>query len=833
MRFYLFLLIGIGIFSASTTTHAQNRNWGTLEGYIYASDTDEILPLANVMVLGTNYGTATNDEGFYQLVLPSGRHVIRFSSLGYAPEIDTVYVDNGDQLVRNITLSTTSFFLEEVTVTDVRPRTDASVYTIEPAYVETIPMPIKDGFRILKTVPGVASNNELSSEYSVRGGGYNENQVMLDGYEIYKSFRLRKGEQEGLGLINPDMVRTYTFYTGGFPAKYGGKLSSVLHADYRNPLDTPVGGNVSLSLLGGDAMVSGGSEKAGWMVGYREARTRHFFQTQQQEGTYDPRFTDLQGKLVLRLSEKQQLEALGVWARHQFDLIPRTQQTFSGSIFQPKLTDFVFAGDESDRYESVLLGLRLKSALSSNLWAEHDISYYDTREGESSNVIGNAIVRNIIINPATYEVEEGSVVGFFTQDETYRNDVRVQSFRGKGAYRAVFGRRHAAEAGWYAQAYRFNDQLRERLFYTSLRDSLPGVYLVRKEPVPSEFLEEVVRSDFEGEATLNAFQGGFYVQDAIDVLPTRDKLVVTLGLRSDYFSFNDEWMWSPRIAMNYQARENLVMTSSFGLYHQAPSYREFRGDPIAGQPLSAALNRDLQSQRSWMGVLGFEYFMPKKRRFYRVEAYYKKLDRLITYDVTNVRLSYSGDNDAQGYTFGLDFQVHGELVPGLESWFNYSYMRSRERFIEGFQTPANTGWVPRTMDQSHTASLFVQDYFPRHPSVKFHIRLLFGSGFPYSPPTGGPSIDNAVAQVEYQRNQARYPAYRRVDAGFTKAFGLGQRDLDGHQPLQLTLTAELLNAFNMVNTIQYDWAPVGTGIWERIPTYLTPRTFNLRLNLIF
>lgn len=833
MRFFQFLLLGIGCIVVSNEAFAQNRNWGTIEGHIYASDTDEVLPLANIMVLGTNYGTATDDQGFYELVLPSGRHVLRFSSLGYAPEIDTVYVDNGDAIVRNITLSTTAFFLEEVTVTDVRPRTDASVYTIEPAFVETIPMPIKDGFRVLKTVPGVASNNELSSEYSVRGGGYNENQVMLDGYEIFKSFRLRKGEQEGLGLINPDMVRTYTFYTGGFPAKYGGKLSSVLHADYRNPLDTPVHGNVSLSLLGGDAMVSGGSERAGWMLGVREARTQHFFETQQREGTYNPRFTDLQGKVVVRLSERQQLEALGVWARHQFDLIPQTQRTFSGSFFQPKRTDFVFRGGEEDSYESVLVGVRLKSALARNVWAEHDVSYYDTRETEASNVVGNAIVRNVIINPVTYEVEDGSLVGFFTQDETYQNEVRVRSLRAKGTWRAVFGRRHAAEAGWYGQLFRFDDTLQERLFYTSLADSLPGLYLVRKDPIPAEFLEEVVARDYVGEASLDAFQGGFYVQDAVDVLPQRDRLVMTLGVRGDYFSFNDAWMWSPRLAVNYQHSENMVWTGSVGLYHQAPNYREFRGDPLPGQPLSAALNRDLKSQRSLMAVAGFEYFMPKKRRFYRVEAYYKKLDRLITYDLTNVRLSYSGENDARGYTFGVDFQVQGELVPGLESWFNYSYMRSRERFTEAFTTEANAGWVPRTMDQSHTASLFVQDYFPRHPSVRFHIRLLFGSGFPYSPPTGGPSIDNAVAQVEYERNSARYPSYRRVDAGFTKAMGLGARNAEGEQPLKLTFTAELLNAFNMVNTIQYDWAPVGTGVWERIPTYLTPRTFNLRLNLVF
>jgi outer membrane receptor protein involved in Fe transport len=309
-----------------------------------------------------------------------------------------------------------------------------------------------------------------------------------------------------------------------------------------------------------------------------------------------------------------------------------------------------------------------------------------------------------------------------------------------------------------------------------------------------------------------------------------DQVTITAGLRSDYFSFNDELTWSPRVTIVYQPRSSLTLTSSLGIYHQAPGYKEFRGTPSAD--LEGSINRDLKSQRSMQIVAGGEWFFPSRRMFLRAEGYYKDLSNLISYDVQNVRLTYSGENDSDGYTYGFDLQVRGEFVPGLESWLNYGFLVSREIFRDEFVTEFNEGTIPRPSDQRHTISLFLQDYVPGNDTWKLHMRLLYGSGLPYTPPVPGPTVGNIQAQVPGPRNSARYPAYQRVDMGVTKLIELSPKSI-GPNPVHLELTAELLNVFNMTNTVSYTWVANASGIWSRIPTRLTPRTFNVRLRLTF
>jgi hypothetical protein len=333
------------------------------------------------------------------------------------------------------------------------------------------------------------------------------------------------------------------------------------------------------------------------------------------------------------------------------------------------------------------------------------------------------------------------------------------------------------------------------------------------------------------QATFREHQLGFYLQDAVDLLSTRDRLVLTGGIRSDYYSFNDEWTVSPRLSANFTYSDRLSLNGSWGIYHQQPAYRELRGTPQGTDQIDDILNRDLQSQRSMQIVAGGEYFFPESRLYLRAEAYYKDLDDIISYTIEDVRVNYSGENDAYGYTYGLDLQLRGEFVPGLKSWFNYSFMVARENFKPAFEDETTRGWMPRPTDQRHTFSAFVQDYVPGDKSWKLHMRLLYGSGLPYTTVNPDPESGDRVQQrVPGERMGQRLPAYRRVDVGATKEIELAEEGIS--EPVTLDLTLEVLNLFDMDNTVAYSWTGRGADI-TRIPKRLTPRTLNARLRLTF
>ena len=334
-----------------------------------------------------------------------------------------------------------------------------------------------------------------------------------------------------------------------------------------------------------------------------------------------------------------------------------------------------------------------------------------------------------------------------------------------------------------------------------------------------------------GTAQFDETQAGFYIQDAMDMLPEPGKMVVTGGLRTDYFSFNDEWTLSPRLMMRYQPNERMTYTASWGIYHQAPTYRELRGQPDPAMPLINNLNRDLLAQRSMQFVGGIERFLPRSRFYLRGEAYYKKLSNVISYDIENVRVVYTGENDADAYAYGLDLQLRGEFVPGLESWANYSFLVTNEEFLPEFTDEFKLGSNPRPSDQRHTVSIYVADYIPGDESWKLHMRTLFGSGLPYTPPIEGERIGNIITQVPGERFSARYQRYFRFDMGITKEVIVADRGRG--VPVKLELTGEILNVFNMVNTVAYSWIPRSDGIWTRIPTRLTPRTINVRMAVRF
>ena len=823
MRPAYLILCGVLLLLPAELLLAQN--WGTIEGRVLQASNGNPVPGATIIVEGTNFGTAADETGFYQIRLPALTYRLVFSSVGFETLVDSVRVLRDRVLTMNVRLQEDTVELEGITVEDEADFQDAGVYQLDPEAIQKIPSPLKDGFRALKVVPGVVTNNELSSQYSVRGGGFNENLIFFNGFEVYMPFRPRQGEQEGLGLFNPELAESITFYTGGFPARYGGKLSSALEVDYRRPENEPLSGSASLSLLDatGTLSTSAFGGKLGWIAGFRKARARYLFSTQELKGDYQPDYTDVQSFLSYRLAEGHEIEALGIWADHVFRLDPSNRRTFFGTVSQdPRVPSNLqslwldFAGEEQDGYSTRFGGFRLKNRLSSRLRVSNDVAFFRTVEEEGFDISGQAVLYLVDPGSDPNNNEDFIVTGISRTEDFAENRIAVNTYTGQSRWQ-FNTTRHAAEAGGYFRRLEFDDRLSEKSIVTGR--SREG-----------DIIRLVVDS-LQGQAKLDESQAGFYIQDAIDVLPESSKLVVTGGVRTDYFSFNDEWTVSPRLLMRYQPNDELTYTASWGIYHQAPTYRELRGQPDPTVNLINSLNRNLVSQRSMQIVAGVERFLPRSRFYLRGETYYKKLSDVISYDIENVRVQYTGENDADAYAYGVDLQLRGEFVPGLESWANYSFLVTKESFLPEFQDEFKLGENPRPSDQRHTMSVYIADYIPGDESWKLHMRVLFGSGLPYTPPVEGQRIGNIVTQVPGDRFSARYQRYFRFDVGVTKEVVVVNKGLNN--PVRLELTGEILNLFNMVNTVAYSWIPRSDGIWTRVPTRLTPRTINVRMGLWF
>ncbi|MBO6575713.1 MAG: TonB-dependent receptor [Rhodothermales bacterium] len=805
---------------------ASAQQWGEAVGTIREADTREPLPGVTVVVTGTNFGTASTSAGTWSLRMPAGRYALRFSAVGFEARTDSIFIRTGRISELNVTLRAATVDLEGVVVEEDRQTVEAGVFTVTPEAARDIPTPVRDVARVLKVLPGVATNNEMSNQVSVRGGGFNENLYFINGFEIFLPFRPRQGEQEGLSLMNAELADGITFYSGGFPARYGGKLASAVEVSYRNTESesTQPSGAAYASLL--DAGVSAGGAvipgRLGWLAGVRKSRPRRFFGTQELQGDYDPDFTDAQVSLRWRPNARAVVEVLGIRARHQFTLNPNARRTFFGTVSQD--TDLAptnlqsmwirydAGNEEVDGYETTFGGLRITTPIG-RIRAEHAFSLFDTEESERFELSGSALLFLVDPGAANPRPDDGLFpIGNSRQEDAADNRVAVRTLTGSGRYSAVVGN-HALEAGWQLRDLEFDDRIEEKSVISGR--STDGT------PV------RIVADSLTDAASLGAFRGAWHVQDAIALPhPARDGFLLTIGLRGDYFDFNDEWTVSPRVTARYRLDANTVLLGSWGIYHQSPSYRELRGKPEIGETILGALNRDLKSQRSTQFVAGIEYFLPRLRFVLRGEAYHKRIANLISYDIDNVRVRYSGNNDGSARASGLDLQLRGEFVPGMESWVNYSFLHAREDL-----TGDGTSAVPRPTDQRHTVSIYLQDYIPNDPQWRLHMRMLFGSGLPYTPPVPGPRVGNLLVQAPGDRFSARYPRYFRFDMGVTRELDLFERS--SSQPVRLEATMEVLNVFDMTNTVSYTWIPNAAGIWTRVPTRLTPRTFNVRARVIF
>ena len=656
---------------------------------------------------------------------------------------------------------------------------------------------------LIKTMPGVTSNNELSSQYSVRGGNFDENLVYVNDVEIFRPFLTRSGEQEGLSFINPSLVSTVQFSAGGFDAKYGDKMSSVLDIRYKRP--NKFAGSVSLDLLGASAHLEGASKNQKWkgLIGARQKSNQYLLGTLETQGEYRPSFTDVQTYVLHTLNPRLELDFLGNISLNKYELIPVSRRTIFGG--QSNTMGFIVGldGREINRFNSVFGAFSAIYRPQLDVQHRLTVSGFQTVEREFFDVFGAYRLGEVDINPDSDEFGNIRVLtGFGSYLNHARNELNAIIYNVNYQGRYLTSRMFWL---WGAKFQREDilDHLNEWKMVDSVGYTLPNVQGFMNSPHPP-MLQNVYRANLH--LISNRYQ--IFLQNNMEI---SSELAMVAGIRLSYWDFNNEWLVSPRASLVYTPRNLVDWTFRFatGVYYQPPFYRELRD-------LDGNLNKTIKSQRSIHLVCGADYYLKLWDRPFKLtsEAYYKALSNLIPFEVDNVRVRYLAKNIAKGYATGIDFRLAGEVVKGAESWASLSFMSTKES-ING------APYVPRPTDQRLNFNVFFQDYLPSNDNLKAHLNLVFGTGLPYGSP-------DALRNIEtfQRRGEFRLPAYRRVDFGMSyhvKAFKQGT----------LWLSAEIFNMLDINNTISYMWISDFNNNQYAIANYLTSRRLNFRISVNF
>lgn len=797
----------------------------------------------SISITGTTTGTESDERGKFELKLPPYKDwELVFFLTGYGIQKVPVRLTPGEEKNLSIRLRSISGDLGTINVEATRPG-DFNMVKIQPRTIEQLPNVSGNFESFLKTMPGVVSNNELSSTYSVRGGSFDENLVYVDDIEIYRPFLVRSGQQEGLSFVNPDLVSDISFSAGGFSAMYGDKLSSVLDIKYRRP--KAFGGSAYASLMGAGLHLEGISknEKFTWLTGIRHRSNQFLLRSLDTQGEYRPRFTDVQAKLDYQLSKKTDVSVLGHFSSNQFNVIPSSRQTEFGSINEALRLTVYFDGQELDQFTTGTGAISVTHMVNDSLKLKLIASSFISREREFFDVLGQYFLDELerdLGSSQFGDVAFNRGVGAFLDHSRNELTAFVATLTHIGSYRRKNLR---WQWGIKAQQEQITDQLDEWQYRDSADYSLPHPPDNPGQPGNPEqqiLLNNVVKNDI---ALFSRRYSGFLQQ-------TWDFTTVsfTVGVRGTYWDLNNETNISPRASIAYSPTWNkrLSLRAATGVYYQPPFYRELRN-------LDGQINKDLKAQQSIHFVVGSDYqFLAWGREFKLTsEAYYKIMNNLIPYKLDNTRIRYLAQNNATGYATGIDLRVNGEFVSGIESWvslgflktaedleddFFYKYFNSDgEEIINGFtfnNIPVDSvrvtpGDIPRPTDQRITFSMFFQDYLPKFPSVRMHLNLILGTGLPYGPPG-----------KDRYKDILRAPTYRRVDIGFSKIAIDEDAENKSRLPVvrnlrSLIFSLEVFNLLQVSNTISYTWITDVTGRQYGVPNYLTSRILNIRVQAKF
>ncbi len=787
---------------------------GFLEGYVRNPEGTP-LEFVNLAIEGSASGTSTNEAGFFRLRVPANANVyISISYLGYSPEKIPVAISANEIRIVEITLNPAAQPLPDVEVVETQILS-TDITRIDPKLATVLPGPTASIEGLIKTLPGVSSVTELSSQYSVRGGNFDENLVYVNGIEIYRPFLVRSGQQEGLSFLNSELISSISFSAGGFDAKYGDKMASVLDIQYKKP--EKFGGSFSMSLLEGSVHLEGisSNDRFTYLVGLRHKSNQYLLGTLDTKGDYRPSFSDIQALLTYDISQKSTISFLGNYSNNSYMFQPEVQSTRFGTVSDVRQFTVFFDGQEVDRFITTLGALSLAVKPNDDLQLEFISTAFQSDENETFDIQGAYWLRRVETDFGEDDFGQptGTPLGvgaFHNHARNYLNAI-VVNFEHKGSWQ-----HNGQTLQWGAKVQ--HEDILDRLKEWSLIDS--SGYITPRQPLDRILLRDTLRARINMQSNrITAF-----LQHTWGMERDHGRFALTAGIRTNYWDFNQQLLVSPRLTVLYKPvwAARWAFRASGGAFHQPPFYRELRN-------FQGELNHDIKAQESIHFVLGSEYnFMAWNRPFkYTNEIYYKRLKNLIPYELDNVRIRYYAENIANGYAAGLDMKVHGEFVPGVESWMSLSLMNTQEKIAglfytdaQGRQTPA--GYIPRPTDQRINFNMFFQDFLPRNPSYKVQLAFVYGSGLPFGPPS-----------YERQLDTLRMPSYKRVDIGFSKLLISEESKLSENSPFRhfesLWITAEVFNLLEINNTISYMWIKDVENRLFAIPNYLTSRLINIKL----
>lgn len=797
-------------------------------GYVIDNNNRGI-ELANVYLDKTTVGTTTNQNGYYELSTTVKDSVtIVFSLLGYETIRHTLYPKQAVMQI-SVELRPTSTQIQDLDVVAQRRQTSTMDY-LDPLKSKLMPNISGNFESILITFAGVTSNNELSSQYNVRGGNFDENIVYVNGIEVYRPLLVRAGQQEGLSFINNDMVQKVGFSSGAFNAEYGDKMSSVLDIEYKKP--TEFESSVSMSLLGATAYVGTSKNKFTQLHGIRYKTSAYLLGSLDTEGEYNPSFIDYQGYFTYKLSEKSEMTFLGNFSQNIFNFVPTTRETNFGTYNMGRKLTIFFEGQEKDIFRTAFGALSYHYHPQQNIKLSLTSSAFQTDENENFDILSEYHLGEVKMD-LKEENREGATLGIGKYHEHARNTLNatVVNIGHTGEFNGIS---HKLKWGANLQREIIADQIGEWEWRDSVGYSLP-------------YDDESVNLYYNMKAsnTLTSWRTTAFLQDTYKWRGDAGGFTLTGGVRAHYWTFNKELLVSPRVSLAFIPawEKDFSFRLGTGLYYQAPFYKEIRDtvSDVLGN-VNIALNENIRAQRSVQLVLGGDhYFRAFGRPFkFTTEAYLKLADRVITYDVDNVQITYSGHNNAKAYTAGIDFKLFGELVPGTDSWINFSLMNSKEDIIgdsylqhtydENRNITSSTmvwpSWVSRPNEQRYAFSMMFQDYLPNNPNYKLQLKFVYSDGMPYGPPRNN-----------LYRGVLRAPAYKRVDIGASRILISGKDALmnkkwmKGLQSIWLNL--EVFNLMDFKNVNSYYWVTDIYGQQLAVPNYLTGRQFNVKLIVDF
>ena len=780
----------------------------TLQGRVTDDDNNPV-ELATVSVASQGKVAFTSLRGEFSMHLHSADSVaVKFSMIGYKTKVRILRKPRGKQTLQ-VVLHTDATMLGDVNVTGEKIQSDQT-QDIKVKDIKMAPSANGNGVEgIIQQQAGVSTHSELSSQYNVRGGAFDENSVYINNVEVYRPFLVRSGQQEGLSVINPYMVDKIGFSTGGYGAKYGDKMSSALDITYKTlkakGKKPVVEGSLAASLLGTDAYIGIGTRKLSWLNSVRYKTTSYLLGSLETKGEYKPNYLDYQTYLSYQPNKRWKIDFIGYISDNHYNFEPSDRETSFGTMENVKSFRVFFDGHEKDRFLTYFGTLGITRNITRNTSLSLLGSAFYTKEQEKYDIQGQYWLD---------QTETSENLGVGTYFEHARNYLSARVMSAKLMLRHKV-QKHNVEAAVTLK----REHIEENSIEYEMRDSAGY-------SVPHTGKDLYMIYSMKARNELNANRMEAYIQDtyrfsggtADSTGNGQTHYTLNYGVRMSHWNFNRETILSPRISLAIipANHENTTLRLAAGLYYQAPFFKELRDTTTVNGVTVASLNEKIKSQRSIHFIAGYDYrFRMNDQRFkFSAEAYYKALSNIVPYSVSNVKVVYYGQNECSGHAAGLDFKLYGEFVPGTDSWLSLSLMDTKMKL--------NGKSIPLPTDQRYAVNLFFTDYFPGSRKWRMSLKLAFADGLPFAAP-----------HKELETNSFRATAYRRADIGMSYQLLDNSRREKKTFLKNVTLGVDCLNLFGIDNVNSYYWVTDVTNQQYAVPNYLTDRQLNARVLLEF